>query len=661
MHLAPPEETARRVGVKDVKKAKKGYDAARVAELADEILKHKELYYKGKPGISDAAYDKLEDELSAASPDHPVLQVVGSGATSDTTKVKHRHPMLSLNKTYDTAELAKWAKGEITVGTVKVDGVSISLVYQDGRLKLAKTRGNGIVGEDATAKVRWIADAMPTIAAAGEVEIRGEIYCTESQFIKLGAHMERLGLDRPTSPRNIVAGLLGRKTHGELTRYFNLFAFSVLEEHDSLAFKTETDQMAWLARQGFRLPFPKTLESEEDVLGYLDYVKELIQTDEVLIDGAVFSYDVLARQRALGNTSHHPRYKMSFKWQGETAESVVQRVHWDTSRLGIVTPVAVIEPVFLSGAEITNVTLHNAAHVQAFNLKAGDRIELVRSGEVIPKFLQVVKAVNGAYEWPAKCPVCKTKLVFDEVRLKCPNTADCPAQQAGAILNWIRMAEIDELSDKRLAPLMDEGLVKSAADLYRLTVEDFFKIPQTKEKMATKLLQNIRKSKTLPLARFLAGLGIEGAGLTTWEKLLEEFPTLKAVRAVTADAIVEVEGFADKTAAQIVGGLEARAALIDDLLAAGVKPAGPEAVADRNGPLSGKILVITGALSRPRAEVEKAIKAAGGKMGSSVSKTTFAVVTDDPDSGSSKMQKAKELAVKIWSEKDLWRALGKDG
>ncbi len=646
--------------MKDVKKAKKGYDAARVATLADEILKHKELYYKGKPEISDAAYDKLETELRAVSPGHPVLQLVGSGAPSDAPKVKHRHPMLSLNKTYDPAELAKWAKGEITVGTVKVDGVSISLVYQDGVLKLAKTRGNGIVGEDATAKVRWIADAMPTISAPGEVEIRGEIYCTETQFIKLGAHMERLGLDRPTSPRNIVAGLLGRKTHVELARYFNLFAFNVLEEEGSLGFRTETDQMAWLALQGFRLPFPKTLENEGDVLGYLDYVKELIETDEVLIDGAVFSYDVLARQRALGNTSHHPRYKMSFKWQGETAESIVQRVHWDTSRLGIVTPVAVIEPVFLSGAEITNVTLHNAAHVQAFNLKAGDRIEIVRAGEVIPKFLQVVKAAKGGYEWPGKCPVCKMKLVFDEVRLKCPNTSACPAQQAGAVLNWIRMAEIDELSDKRLAPLMDEGLVKTAADLYRLNARDFLKIPQTKEKMATKLLENVRKSRTLPLARFLAGLGIEGAGLTTWEKLLEEFPTLKALRAASAESIVLVEGFAEKTADQIVGGLEARAALIDDLLAAGVQPAAPDAVADRSGPLSGKILVITGALSRPRAEVEKAIKAAGGKVGSSVSKTTFAVVTDDPDSGSSKMQKAKDLALKIWSEKDLWRALGKD-
>jgi DNA ligase (NAD+) len=307
-----------------VKKPQKGYDATRVAALAEQILHHKEAYYKGQPEISDAAYDKLEAELRALSPDHPVLALVGTDATSDMPKVRHKEPMLSLNKTYDAAELARWAKDEVTVGTVKVDGVSISLVYQDGRLRLGKTRGNGVVGEDVTAKIRWIADAMPKIEAKGELEIRGELYCTESQFLKLGAHMERLGLDRPTSPRNIVAGLLGRKTHVELARYFNMFAFSVVDSGQTLGFKTEDEQLEWLGKQGFRLPFPKTLQSEDEVLGYLDYVKGLMETDEVLIDGAVFSYNVLARQRALGNTSHHPRYKMSFKWQGETAESVIQ-------------------------------------------------------------------------------------------------------------------------------------------------------------------------------------------------------------------------------------------------------------------------------------------------------------------------------------------------
>jgi DNA ligase (NAD+) len=195
------------------------------------------------------------------------------------------------------------------------------------------------------------------------------------------------------------------------------------------------------------------------------------------------------------------------------------------------------------------------------------------------------------------------------------------------------------------------------ADLYRLELDDFYKIPQTKEKMATKLYSNVQASRRLPLAAFLNGLGIEGVGLTTWEKLLEELPTLAALRAATVERIAEAHGFAEKTASDIVSGLAARAALIDDLLAVGVAPTPPTLVRG-DGPLTGKTLVITGALSRPRADVEKAIKAAGGKLAGSVSKQTFAVVTEDPSSGSSKMEKAKALGVQLWSEADLWKALG---
>jgi DNA ligase (NAD+) len=349
---------------------------------------------------------------------------------------------------------------------------------------------------------------------------------------------------------------------------------------------------------------------------------------------------------------------MSFQWAGETAVTTIEDLVWATSRLGIVTPVAVVQPVFLSGASITNVTLHNAAHVKAYNLKKGDRIEIIRSGEVIPKFLQVVEAAAGAYAWPQACDSCGTALSFDDVRLKCPNTKDCPAQQLGGILNWIRAAGIDDLSDKRLVPLMEAGLVKSIPDLYKLKEKDFFVIPQTKEKMAAKLFANIQSSRTLPLVSFLNGLGIEGAGATTWEKLLDRFHGLDALRAATKEEIADVHGFAETSAVQIAEGLAARKKLIDALLKVGVTPAFTAAVHDDGTlPLSGKTIVITGSLSRPRSEVEKAIKAAGGKTAGAVSGTTFAVVTDDPTSNSSKMKKARELGVLTWSEDDLWKAL----
>ena len=639
--------------------AKATYDAARITNLATDVLHHKRLYYSGKPVITDAAYDKLEDELRRLAPDHPALSVVGDGAAAPAgAKVKHDQPMLSLDKTYDVEKLADWLGDEPAVGTLKVDGVSMSVIYEDGELKLAKTRGNGQVGEDVTSKVVWVADVVPRIGAAGRVEVRGELYCTDTNFIKLSDEFAALGLERPTSPRNIVAGLLGRKTHVELARYFNFFGFSVISYAGKPTFKTEMERFAWLKDAGFCLPEPQLVKNQKSLTAYLEHVKTFMADGEIGIDGAVFSYDRLSLHDELGNTSHHPRYKLSFKWQGQTAESTVEKIDWFTSRLGIVTPVAVIDPVTLSGAQITNVTLHNAAHVKAFNLKAGDRIEIVRSGEVIPKFLQVVTAAPGEFVWPKRCPSCESPLAFDDVRLKCANTDGCPAQQLGSIINWIRSVEIEDLSDKRLQPLMDLGLVSNMADLYKLTLADLLKIPKTKDKMAQKLFDNIQKTLRPPLSRLLNGLGIEGAGVTTWEKLLEVFPDLKSLQAATAAEIEAIDGFAAKSAEQIVTGLQQKRDTIAALLAAGVKPVVERALV-KDGPLSGKVLVITGALSQPRSEVEKAIKAAGGRMGTAVSKETHAVVTDDPESGSSKMKKARQLGIQVWSESDLMRHLGR--
>ncbi|MEY4630385.1 MAG: hypothetical protein RIQ81_505 [Pseudomonadota bacterium] len=638
---------------------------ARVAELAHQIMHHKRAYYAGKPEISDAAYDALEDELRKIAPEHPVLQVVGDGSVAAGPeagrKVEHRTPMLSLDKTYELSELHRWAGTRPVMGTLKVDGNSLSVVYESGRMVLAKTRGNGRVGEDVTAKAAWIADIPHHLAGGISCEIRGELYCSEGNFIRLADEMVKLGLERPTSPRNIVAGLLGRKQHFDLARYFSFFAFDYMPDGEGAPrFKTEVEKFKWLGKAGFSLPHPQKILTQEGVDRYLAYVKKLMEEDEIGLDGAVFSYDELALHEELGSTSHHPRYKLSFKWQGQTAVSVVKQITWATSRLGIVTPVAVIEPVFLSGASISNITLHNAAHVKAWNLKAGDRIEIVRSGEVIPKFLAVVEAGPGNYHWPEKCPECGARLVADDVRLKCPDATGCPAQQLGAILNWIKCAEIDDLNDKRLLPLMDAGLVKTMADLYRLKVEDFLVIPQTREKMAAKLHAHIQASRTLPLASFLNGLGVEGAGRTTWEKLLEHFHGIDGILGASVEQIAAIEGFAEKSATQIVRGLAARREWIRDLQAAGVKPHAPEAyVPGADAPLAGLQFVITGALSRPRSEIEKAIKTAGGKLGSAVSGNTFAVVTEDPSSGSSKMKKALELGVKIWNERQLFEAIEK--
>lgn len=636
------------------------YDASRIEFLAREVMRHKRAYYAGKPEISDAAYDKLEAELAKLAPEHPVLAYIGTDLTSaGSRKVTHDTPMLSLQKAYEEADLFAWKKSHDVVGTWKVDGNAIALAYEDGKLVLAKTRGNGRVGEDVTEKVRWVADCIPDLAENLTAEVRGELYCSEHNFALLVDEMLGRGLERPTSPRNIVAGLLGRKVHFDLARYFNFLAFDILFTNGRAPFRTENEKFEWLADKGFRLPYPRLLKSDDEVRAYLDEVKKNIEESEIGLDGAVFTYNDLALHDELGVTSHHPRYKISFKWQGQTAVSTIRDILWNTSRFGVVTPVAIIDPVELSGATITNITLHNAEHVKAYDLKVGDEIEIVRSGEVIPKFLEVKTPGKGHFAFPETCLSCGAALVFDDVRLRCPNRATCPAQQQGTILAWIRAVEIDDLSDKRLENMMDMGLVRSIPDLYRLTKEDLLTLPLTKEKTAAKLLANIQKSRKPPMARFLAGLGIEGTGLTSWEKLLEEFPTLEALQEATVERIVAVEGFAEKSACQVVEGLDAKKALIAELLALGVKPVREEikVAGVKAGTLQGKHIAITGSLSRPRAELEKMIRAAGGKPASSVSKNTFVLVTNEADSGSSKAVKAKELKIPIWSEEQLISAL----
>lgn len=635
--------------------------ADEITDLANEIMRHKRLYYSGNPEISDQEYDELEDKLRSLDAEHPALSYIGTDKVASGHKVKHSLPMLSLQKTYKFEELINWSSGHEIVGSWKVDGNSLSVIYQKGRVSLAKTRGNGRFGEDVTEKVRWVGDIPSHLEKVFDLEIRGELYCSEHQFALLVDEMIALGLDRPSNPRNIVAGLLGRKSHIHLMRYFNFFAFDLHSDDESLQFDTEMQKFDWLDSHGFRLPCPKLMQGEADISQYLDEVKDVMAAGEIGVDGAVFSFNQIDKHHELGNTSHHPRYKMSYKWQGQTAVSTITSITWATSRLGVVTPVAVIEPVMLSGATITNITLHNAEHVKAYNLKNGDQIELVRSGEVIPKFLEVKVSAAGSYQWPASCSSCGTALEFDGVRLRCPNKASCPAQQSGGILNWIRSVEIDDISEKRLELMIQANLVASPADLYRLKEDDFLTLPLVKEKMAKKLYRNIQNSRDVDLAHFLSGLGIAGTGRTSWEKILEEHPTLEQVRALSVDDLTSIEGFAEKSAQQIVNGLEEQSALIDELLEVGVKPKQlPQLKKTSDGIFAGKQMVITGTLSRPRKELEQLIKDAGGSCGSAVSKNTFALVANDPDSGSSKMRKAKQLGIPVWNEEELFRNLKGD-
>lgn len=621
----------------------------RIQELEKLILHHKECYYKGKPEISDERYDKLEDELKKLDPGNPVLQLVGFKQAEATTKVEHQKKMLSLDKTYDESDLKKWIGKEDVISVFKIDGSSCSLIYEDGHLTLAKTRGDGQFGENITKKAVYIPDLPKHIGLEKNVEIRGEVYCIEEKFFHLSEEMKELKLEVPTSQRNIVAGLLGRKENIQLARFLSFKAFDVL---GGPKFKKEHEKLEYLKKLGFNTPDYTVHRAGKDLDLRISEAKDFMGTGDYLIDGLVFVYDDLKTHEELGETSHHPRYKMAFKFQGDTKVAKINEIEWGVSRNGILTPVALIEPTELSGAVITRVTLHNFGMVKSYELKSNDKIEIIRSGEVIPKFLSVVEHSKGQFTYPQTCPSCLSPVQINDIWLYCSNEL-CPAKLKEEILNYVHKAGIEDISDKRLEEMLSKGLIEHIPDLYRLKEEDFLLLDKVKEKLAHKMFSNIQKTKEQALAQFISAIGVEGVSINKSEKIIANgFNTLEKFLSLSLDKLVAIEGFAEKSSGDILNSLEKKKPLIKELVSVGVNVKADE-ISTGEGPLSGLKFCITGELSSPRPEIEKKIKQNGGVMVSSVSKNTSYLVTNETESSSSKFVKANSLGIPIISEEKL--------
>lgn len=618
----------------------------RVKKLEEEILRHKKLYYSGNAEISDEDYDKLEAELKEADPNNEILDFVGTPVVNN--KIKHDEKMLSLNKTYKVEELIKWKESYEIVSTFKIDGSSCSLIYFNGDLTLGKTRGDGEYGENITQKINHIPSIPKKMNSNGKVEVRGEIYIDESNFVHLCDEMQKLGLEKPTSQRNIVAGILGRKENIELSRYLQFQSFELIGEK---SIKSEQDKFIYMKKQGFEIPDFKILKTAKDVEDVLEEAKGFIENGSFLIDGIVFTYNEIKLHEELGATAHHPRYKMAFKFQGSTKVATINEITWQVSRNGVLTPVAEIKPVELSGAMISRVTLHNYGLVNEFKLKKGDQIEIVRSGEVIPKFLEIKKPSNEEYEVPSNCPSCSNKLSIEDIRLICTNDY-CPSKVLEEITYFVQTIGIDDLSRKRLSEMIKTKFVKTIPDLYELTVEKLLTLEKTKEKLANKIFKNIEGSKKADLLTFLASLGIAGGGRNKCEKIiLSGFNTLDQILDLSVEKLSSIEGFAQKSSEDFVESLSSKKKLIKQLLDKGFNP--KSSLDIKESAITGKKFCITGTLSRKRSEVEKDIKENGGVIVSSVSKNTDYLVTNDTESSSSKFKKAQQLEIPILSEEKL--------
>jgi DNA ligase (NAD+) len=661
--------------------------ALRAAALRDELRRHEHLYYVlARPEVSDAEYDALARELLAieeaypqvVTPDSPTRRV-GGAPVDDLPSVRHEVPLLSLDNAYDEAGLDAWLTrvadrlgGEFpeVVCELKIDGLSVSLVYEDGVLARGATRGDGTTGEDVTPNVRTIR-VLPLRLPAGAprlLEVRGEVYLGKSAFRALNAAREEAGAPLFANPRNAAAGSLRLLDSRETARRrLSVFLYSVARWEGEGVPATQAEALDALVRLGFPVsPHRAVARSAEEVRAFLHEWREKRHALDLETDGAVLKVSPVADQQRLGATAKFPRWALAYKFPAEEATTRVTAIVVQVGRTGVLTPVAEFEPVLLAGSTVRRATLHNYEDLSRKDVRVGDTVAVEKAGDVIPKVTRVLleKRPEGAvpFEMPAVCPVCGEAVVREEgeVAVRCVS-ASCPAQVKEAIRHYVarRAMDVEGLGDERIDQLLSAELISDVAALYSLRAEDLAALERWGEKSAANVLSEIERSREAGLGRLLFGLGIRHVGEKTGKVLARRFRTMDALRAASEDDLTAVPEIGPETARSVREWLErpANVRLLSKLEAAGVRMNEAEGASAPGGPLAGMTFVLTGTLPRrTREEAAAAIERAGGKVSGSVSRKTAAVVAgEDPGS---KRAKAETLGVPVWSEDDLDRAIG---
>jgi DNA ligase (NAD+) len=666
---------------------------ARAKELRERLEYHARRYYvEDDPEISDEAYDKLLDELrdierrypALVTPDSPT-QRVGAAPISQLRKVAHPEPMLSLGNVRSESELRAWVERMLNhlaregisapqfefVVEPKIDGLAISLIYENGTLVRGATRGDGEIGEDITHTLRTI-KAIPLHVqdVPSLLEVRGEVYMSLKDFAALNERRAEKGESTFMNPRNSAAGTV-RQLDPKLAaeRPLSIWCYQV-GVIDGVSFKTHWEALNWLSEHGFRVNKDiKLLASEEEVIAQCESWQRKRGELDFEIDGAVVKVSDLELQRRLGSVGRDPRWAVAWKFPPTTAVTRLQRVMWNVGKFGDLHPFAVLEPVAVAGVTIKLATLHNEEDIVRKDIRAGEDVIVLRAGDVIPQVLSPAPHVaEHAHRPPhptppARCPFCNTPTVkpAGAVFTKCPNR-DCPARAWQLLKHFVSRGamDIDGLGEKQVAQLQQHGLVTTAGDFYRLSEAELVQLDGYGEVSARKLLDAIEASKQRPFARVLFALGIEEVGEVTGRNIAQRFRDIDALLAAPAEDIEQTPGIGAKMASSIREQLDDPRirALIDDLRGVGLKLAA-EGPAPAHGPLAGKTLVLTGTLPQlPREQATEQIAAAGGRVTSSVSKRTDYVVAGD--SPGSKLAAAERLGVAVLDEGGLLELLRAD-
>jgi DNA ligase (NAD+) len=654
--------------------------------LREKIRHHEYRYYVlDDPEMSDADFDKLMNELKRLEAEHPELitpdsptQRVGGKPREGFVKAKHSSPMLSLDNAYSEEELRDWERRvhELTGRTdleymceLKLDGMSLALVYSDGRLERGVTRGDGTTGEDVTSNVRTVRSIPLTIAKdklkkAGiptDFEVRGEMLMPLAAFRKLNEERERQGLATFANPRNFTAGTV-RQLEPSITaqRRMDFFAYMLLKDGRTY-FDRQSKTMDALELAGFKVnPNRKLAKNLAEVWKFIQSWEAKRESLPYEIDGIVIKVDRTAWQRELGFTGKAPRWAIAYKYAARGGVTQIEDIVPQVGRTGKLTPVAWLKPVPIGGTTVSRATLHNMDEIERLGVKIGDWVEVERGGDVIPKVVKVVEDKEHPrgkkqFVMPEHCPVCGGNVVRTpgEVDHRCVN-ANCPAKLQGTILHFAsrHVMNIDGLGEALVNQLTERGLVKNVADLYKLTKDDLLNLERMGEKSADNVLAEIEASKKLPLERVIYGLGIRFVGERTAQFLAEHFGSLDAIMNASAEQLEEVNEVGPRIAESIVEffGDEHNRKLVSDLRKAGLTFTGQKK--EKGTKLAGKTFVLTGTLERhTRDEAKKMIEDAGGRVSGSVSKKTDYVVAGS-DAGS-KLDKARELGVSVIGEEEL--------
>ena len=650
----------------------------RLQELREQVRRHEHLYYVlDSPEVSDAQYDALFLELRELEERHPELvtpdsptQRVGGEASSQFAKVRHRSPMLSLQNAFDEAEIRAWDKrvrgiagdGVVYVCELKIDGLAISITYQDGRLVRAATRGDGLTGEDVTANIRTLRSlplaVRPAEGMPAEFEVRGEVYFPLASFERLNHEMEEAGRQPFVNPRNAAAGTV-RQLDPRITASRNLQTFLYALDPSGPA-HSQWEVLEMLRAMGFRVnPNRERFDSIDGVIEFHRGWYERRHDLDHDIDGVVVKVDRHDEQLELGFVARSPRWAIAYKYAAEQAETVVEDIVCYVGRTGVLTPVAHLRPVIVGGVTVRNASLHNEQQVNEKGVYAGATVTVQRAGDVIPEVVSVRDPRPG-WRMPERCPVCGGEVVREEpyVAHRCINPF-CPAQRLERLRHFASRGtmNIDGLGTSTLQQLIDRELVKEPADIYRLTMDDLTGLERYAEKSAQNLMAQIEGSRSPPLGRFLNALGIPQVGEATADLLAGEFGSIERLRAATEEDLVQVEGVGPNMAGEIRRFFEAHGGeLIDHLLAAGVRPQAAEERAE--GPLTGKTFVFTGTLNRiTRPEAEALVRSLGGKAASSVSSKTHYLVAGE--AAGSKREKAQRLKVEVLDEDEFFELISR--